>query len=67
MSSNSDIKNIIDNINIYEVIKKYKVERKANSGKHIKRFKKKINKNKKIKIEIPKEMNEILVNMVKYR
>ena len=67
MSSNSDIKNIIDNINIYEVIKKYKVERKVNSGKHIKRFKKKINKNKKIKIEIPKEMNEILVNMVKYR
>ena len=67
MSSNSDIKKIIDNINIYEVIKKYKVERKVNSGKHIKRFKKKINKNKKIKIEIPKEMNEILVNMVKYR
>ena len=38
-----------------------------NDNKHIKRFKKKINKNKKIKIEIPKEINEILVNMVKYR
>ena len=67
MSSDPNIKNIIDNINIYEVIKKYKVERNVNSVKHIKRFKKKINKNKKIKIEIPKGMNEILVNMVKYR
>ena len=67
MSSDSDIKNIIDNINIYEVIQKYKVDKKINNAKHIKRFKKAINKNKKIKIEISREMNEILVNMVKYR
>ena len=67
MSSEPNIKNIIDNINIHEVIPKYKMEKKINSGKHIKRFRKKINKNKKIKIDIPSEMNEILVNMVKYR
>ena len=67
MSSDQDIKNIIDNINIHEVIQQYKVDKNINDNKHIKRFKKKINKNKKIKIEIPKEINEILVNMVKYR
>jgi len=65
MSSN--IQNIIDNIKIHEVIQKYKVEGNVNRAKHIKRFKRKINKNKKIKIEISNEMNEILVNMVKYR
>lgn len=67
MSSDQEIKNIIDNIDIHEVIKKYKVDIQVNNGKHIKRLRKKINKNKKIKIDIPKEMNEILVNMVKYR
>ena len=63
----SDIQNILDNINIYEVIQKYKVGANVDRKKHIKRFKKKLNKNKKIKINVPNEMNEILINMVKYR